>query len=360
MMYLVVQDLMRQFVEGASKNVRAMKFTKLDYCQYLLSSQINYTITNLAEHLENISHDKINYYLKNEKLTPRLLWDNVKDLIVVDEDAYIIFDDTVVDKRFSSEIEIVRRQYSGNEHGIVRGIGIVSCIYVNPKTLQFWVIDYRIFNPENDGLTKVDHVKNMLQGLIYQKNLPFDMVLMDTWYAVKSLMLYIDSLDKIYYCPLKTNRLVDDSFGKEKYKNIESLEWSNEELECGKIIKIKGFPADKKVKLFRVSVSTDRTDYVATNDLSQSSTDVVQQVCKIRWKIEEFHREIKQLTGIESCQCRKARLQRNHIACAMLVWVRLKSLAYKIGQTIYKIKHNLLSNYLIEQLKRPKVAMSII
>ncbi len=50
------------------------------------------------------------------------------------------------------------------------------------------------------------------------------MILMDTWYAVKSLMLYIDSLDKIYYCPLKTNRLVDDSFGKEKYKNIEFLE----------------------------------------------------------------------------------------------------------------------------------------
>lgn len=51
-----------------------------------------------------------------------------------------------------------------------------------------------------------------------------DKVLMDTWYAVNNLMLYIDSLDKIYYCPLKTNRLVDDSFGKEKYKHIKSLE----------------------------------------------------------------------------------------------------------------------------------------
>jgi hypothetical protein len=235
-------------------------------------------MTNLAEHLENISHDKINYYLKNEKLTPRLLWDNVKDLIVADEDAYIIFDDTVLDKRFSEEIEIVRRQYSGNEHGIVKGIGIVNCIYVNPKTLNFWVIDYRIFDPDNDGLTKLDHVKNMLQGLVYQKLLPFDTVLMDTWYAVNSLMLYIDSLEKIYYCPLKTNRLVDDTFGKEKYKNIESLSWSNEDLECGKIIKIKAFPAEKKVKLFRVTISTDRTDYVATNDLSQSSTDVAQKV----------------------------------------------------------------------------------
>ena len=67
-----------------------------------------------------------------------------------------------------------------------------------------------------------------------------DTVLMDTWYAVTNLILYIDSLDKIYYCPLKINRLVDDTFGKEKYKNIEYLEWSDEELECGKIVKIYG------------------------------------------------------------------------------------------------------------------------
>ncbi len=270
-----------------------MRFTKLNYCQYLLSSQINYTITNLAEHLEQISHDTINRYLKNEKLTPRLLWDNVKDLIAVDENAYVIFDDTVLDKRFSEEMEIVRRQYSGNVHGIVRGIGIVNCIYVNPKTLQFWVIDYRIFNPENDGLSKIDHVKNMLLGLVYQRNLPFETVLMDTWYAVNKLMLYIDSLDKVYYCPLKTNRLVDDSFGKEKYKNIKNLRWSDEDIESGKIIKIKDFPAEKKVKLFRVTVSTDRTDYVATNDLSQSSLDVAQKVCKVRWKIEEFQQSYK-------------------------------------------------------------------
>lgn len=252
-----------------------MKFTKLDYCQYLLSSQINYTITNLAEHLESISHDTINYYLKREKLTPRLLWDNVKEVVEPDTNGYIIFDDSVLDKRYSEEIEIVRRQYSGNEHGVLKGIGVVSCVYVNPTLQRFWIIDYRIFNPEVDGKTKIDHVKDMLQSLVYHKLLPFDTVLMDTWYAVHSLMLYIDSLDKIYYCPLKDNRLVDDTLGQAKYKRIQLLEWSQEELDCGKIIKIKGFPANKKVKLFRVTVSTNRTDYVATNDLSQSSTDVV-------------------------------------------------------------------------------------
>jgi hypothetical protein len=114
------------------------------------------------------------------------------------------------------------------------------------------------------------------------------------------------------------------------------------------------------VKLFRVAVSTDTTDYIATNDLSQNSTDVVQQVCKIRWKIEEFHRELKQLTGIESCQCRKARIQRNHIACAILVWLRLKDIAYKTGLTIYQIKYGLLSDYLIQQLKRPNIFMCLV
>lgn len=64
-----------------------MRFTKLNYCQYLLSSQINYTLKNFAEHLDQISHNTINRYLKSEKLTPRILWDNVKDLIEINQNA---------------------------------------------------------------------------------------------------------------------------------------------------------------------------------------------------------------------------------------------------------------------------------
>ena len=337
-----------------------MKFTKLNYCQYLLSSQINYTITNLAEHLEAISHDKINRYLLSEKLTPRLLWDNVKDVIEIDEDAYLIFDDTVIDKRHSEEIELTRWQYSGNEHGVIRGIGLISCLYVNPRLGKFWVIDYRIYDPSGDGKTKIDHVLDMLKSLVYYKNLPFSSVLMDSWYATNKLMLYIDSLGKIYYCPLKRNRLVDDTGGEQDYQQIEKLSWHETELKHGKVIKIRKFPGAKRVKLFRVAVSTNRTEFIVTNDSSQNSTKVVQQVYNIRWKVEEFHRELKQLTGVESCQCRKGRIQRNHISCAILVWFRLKALAYKTGQTVYQIKHSLLSNYLIEQLKRPVIPLFIL
>jgi hypothetical protein len=123
------------------------------------------------------------------------------------------------------------------------------------------------------------------------------------------------------------------------------------------VIKIKGFPKAHKVKLFRVVLSSQRTDYVVTNDLTQDDTLAAQEACGWRWKIEQFHRETKQLTGLEGCQCRKARIVRNHIACAILVWVRLKQVAADTNQTIYKVKHALLSDYMRQQLKSPAIAM---
>jgi hypothetical protein len=335
------------------------KFTTLDYCQYLISSQINYTITNLADHLEDHSHDEINRYLKAEKLTPKLLWQNVKPTIVSDEAKYmyVLFDDTVLDKRHARKIEMAQRQYSGNEHGVVQGIGLINCIYVNFKRHEFWVVDYRIYDPNGDGKSKLDHVSDMLKGLVHSKQLAFQTVLMDSWYATQRLMAEIDNLGKIYYCPLKSNRLVDDSGGVEKYKRIDQLDWSEKELLQGKLIKINKFPKDKKVKLFWVTVSPSRTEYVVTNDLTQDYTPEVQAICSIRWNIEEFHREIKQLTGIEACQCRKSRIQRNHIACAMLVWNHLKRLAFQSCKTIYQLKSGLLSDYLRSQLNHPSIPM---
>jgi hypothetical protein len=63
--------------------------------------------------------------------------------------------------------------------------------------------------------------------------------------------------------------------------------------------------------------------------------------------------------GIEACQCRKQRIQRNPIACALLVWTRLKQLAQAAATTIYQLKSGLLSNYLVEQLKSPILAMKL-
>jgi hypothetical protein len=332
--------------------------TRLDYCQYLLVSQINYTITNYADHSPKpMSHDAINRYLREDRLTSRLVWEHARSQIQSSPYGFVIFDDTVLDKNFSHQIELVRLQYSGNAHGLIKGIGLVNCVYVNPETGQYWVIDYRIYDPDRDGKSKLDHVQDMLTQIVQHKQLPFHAVLMDTWYATRDLMLFIDSLHKIYYCPLKDNRQVDDSGGQAPYRRVDALAWTNHEWAHGKLIKIKGFPKDYKVKLFRVAVATHRTDWVVTNDLAQDSDTAVQEVCGMRWKIEQFHRELKQTTGIEKNQCRKARIQRNHIACAMLVWLRLTDLARQTQQTVYRIKHGLLDNYFCQQLKNPSVKM---
>ena len=58
--------------------------TRLDYCQYLLSTPINYTLTHFAEHSESFSHDQINRYLAGDRLTPRLIWEHVKNNVVLD------------------------------------------------------------------------------------------------------------------------------------------------------------------------------------------------------------------------------------------------------------------------------------
>ena len=86
--------------------------TRLDYCQYLLVSQINYTLTNFADHSGQFSHDAVNRYLRGEHITPRLVWENVASQVIQTPHGYVVFDDTVLDKNSSFAIELVRRQYS--------------------------------------------------------------------------------------------------------------------------------------------------------------------------------------------------------------------------------------------------------
>src|SRR5574342_857180 len=101
--------------------------TRWDYCQYLLVSQINYTLTHFADHCEQFSHAAINRYLRGERITPRLIWDNVRAQVVPTPQGSVVFDDTVLDKNSARALELVRRQYSGNAKAVIKGMGTVTC-----------------------------------------------------------------------------------------------------------------------------------------------------------------------------------------------------------------------------------------
>jgi hypothetical protein len=334
-----------------------MKTTRQMYCQYLLVSQINYTCTNLAEHVEGLDHNSVYRYLRDERLSPRLVWEHAQKRLVMSKEGCIIFDDTVADKDYPFEIEGVRRQYSGNAHGVIKGIGIVTFIYFNPELERYWVIDYRIFDPERDGKSKLEHVNEML-SLAEQRGLRYKTALMDSWYATTQMMSRLHQAGKLFYCPIKANRLVDESKGQEPYRAVETLSWSEAEAQQGKLVKVKGFAKNFYLKLFRVIVSTDKTDFIVSNDLTQDDSEAAQQESAQRWKIEQFHREVKQTTGLEHCQCRLNRSQRNHICASFLVWSCLSQLAHQTQHTIYQLKHGLLSDYLKHQLRQPALVFS--
>jgi len=328
--------------------------TKRQYIEYLISTPANYTCANLAEHLEGVSHDAVSDYLAQAKSTARQLWELVQPLLNDTPEACMIVDDSVQDKRYSKQIELVRRQYSGAEGGLVRGIGVVNLVHTDGTEGGYYPIDYRIYAPQADGKSKNDHFRDMLIAAVSNKGIQAKRVLFDSWYASLSNLKLVIRLGLVFVTTLKSNRLV--SLSKEGgYIHLAQIEWSEAQLLSGIIVKLKEMPF--KVRLFKIVATNGDIEWVITNGDRPDDTSAhsVQEENEVRWQVEQFHRELKQLTGSEACQCRKARSQRNHIACCYHAWLSLKVSAQRLGKTLYRAQADLLTDYLRAELRNPHI-----
>lgn len=327
--------------------------TKLQYVEFLISTIGNFTGTHLAEHLDCVSHDAITDFLQSEKLTARHLWELVHGLIADSLDAFLIVDDSVQDKRYSRFVELVRLQYSGAEHGLVRGIGVVNLVHSSGQPGDFFPVDYRIYDPDADGKTKNDHFREMLLHAVADKLIKARTVLFDSWYAGADNLKLIHRLGLIFFTTLKENRLV--SLSKEEgYIHLDQIEWTPERLQNGVIVKLKEVPF--KVRLFKLVATNGNIDWVITNGSDETLTaQVAQNANDVRWQVEELHRSLKQLTGSAKCQCRHARSQRNHLACCYHAWLSLKVMATKLNKTLYEVRTDLLRDYLRAELRNPHI-----
>ncbi len=327
--------------------------TKQQYVEYLISTPINYTCTNLAEHLEGISHDTITDYLSEARLTARHVWEMVEGLMHDSPKAFLIVDDSVHDKRYSRKIEMVKRQDSGTEHGLVRGIGVVNLVHTTGQPGDFSPIDYRIYAPEMDGKTKNEHFREMYLRALADKGIQAQRILFDSWYAAADNLKLIHRSHRFFYTTLKENRMV--SLSKETgYVHLQEIEWSDERLHTGIPVRLKEVPFP--VRLFKLVATDGSIDWLITNELDDTVTaQVAHEANDVRWQVEELHRGFKQLTGSEKCQCRKARSQRNHLACCYHAWLSLKLSALRMGQTLYQVRTSLFSAYLRAELLQPTI-----
>ena len=233
----------------------------------------------------------------------------------------------------------------------MRGIGVVNLVHSHDK--DTYLIDYRIYASDTDGKTKNHHFKDMLMNAVANKQIKAKTVLFDSWYGAWQNLKLVNSLGLIFYTTLKNNRLV--SLSKESgYIHLNAIDWTEQRLLQGVIVKLKKVPFN--VKLFKLVATNGDIDWIITNDLDDNlTTPVVKATNDWRWRVEAFHREIKQLTGSEKCQCRKARSQRNHLACCYLVWLSLKMVAKKTLRTLYQVRNSLFSDFLKQELRSPRI-----
>lgn len=329
--------------------------TKKQYIEYLIGTPINYTCSNLSEHLtgdQSVSHDAVSNFLKREKFTPRQLWNAVLPHLNLSKTGFLIADDSVQDKRYSKFIELVKKQYSGNEHGLIRGIGLVNLVYSSGQENDFFPIDYRVYDDKTDGKTKNEHFRAMFINAVANKSLPCRTILFDAWYASVENLKLVHRLGWTFFTTLKSNRKV--SLSKETgYVHLQDIAWTDQQLQQGIEVKLKEVPF--LVKLFKIVATNGDIDWVITNDLACADVLVTKQKKDISWHIEQFHREFKQLTGSEKCQCRSQRAQRNHLACCYHAWLSMKVQAKNAKISIYQLHRDQLKPFLIDIIANPKV-----
>ena len=328
--------------------------TKNQYIEYLLNTPINYTCSNLAEHFEDVSHDSVTDFLEKSKFTPRDLWELVKTRIDDSEEAFLLVDDSVQNKQYANAIETVKLQYSGNVHGLVKGIGLINLMPANGAMGEFYPVNYRVYNPDADGKTKNDHFQEMFRQAIEKQAIKARNIAFDSWYASVDNLKMIHRSGWTFYTNLKGNRKV--SITKEVgYQNLEEIQWTREELISGKLVRIKEVPF--WLKLFKLVATDGNIEWVITNKLAEDFTRLrAIQAAQVRWQVEEFHHSFKQLTGSEKCQCRKERSQRNHLACCYAAWVAIKVKAQEMKTTVYQVRNRLFTEFLKLQLQNPTIS----
>jgi hypothetical protein len=324
--------------------------TRQQYIEYLLNTPVNYTCSNLAEHLEGVSHDAVSDFLQRGRVTATRVWELVEPLLNDSEAAYLIVDDSVQNKQYSEQIGLVQRQYSGAEHGLVRGIDIVNLVHSDGQ--EFYPIDYRIYAPKVDGRTKNDLFAEMLLAAKNRKGIKAKTILFDSWYSSVDNLKLIALLKMVFFAPIRDNRLV--SLTREQgYIHVQDIDWTPDRLANGVMVKLKELPF--LVRLFKIVATDGNIDWIVTNFPDPISAQAVQDENARRWSIEQFHRELKQLTGSEKCQCRKARSQRNHLGYCYLAWLSLKVRSSQLSLSLYQVRQRIFDEFLTAALQHPPI-----
>jgi hypothetical protein len=105
------------------------------------------------------AHDAYTRLLERLEPNSDQLWIEVEPLFDK-KTGWLVVDDTTLDKPYGPTIELVVRHWSGKHQAVVDGINLITLLWTNGDIAI--PVDWRVFDKQRDGLTKNDHLRQML------------------------------------------------------------------------------------------------------------------------------------------------------------------------------------------------------
>jgi hypothetical protein len=304
-----------------------------DYIDFLVATPKVSTCTEAARVQPELpkapAHDAFNRLLHRLEPAPDILWTEVRPFVRL-HGGVLLLDDAVLDKFYARHMGLVGRFWSGKHRRVVQGINLVSLLCSDGDGL--WPTDYRIVDPaDGKGVTKNHFFRAMLDAAQRRGFAP-DCVTFDAWYSSKENLKAILAKKWRFLTQVRCNRKVN--LNRQGNRPIQELPISP----GGTIVHLEGVGL---VKAFRIEATNGHTEYWITNDLEMDEM-TRQKYAEMAWGIEEYHRGLKQFCGVERCQVRLPRAQRNHIGLSIRAFLRLEYHRFTTGVSWFEAKFNII------------------
>ncbi|KJU84414.1 transposase IS4 family protein [Candidatus Magnetobacterium bavaricum] len=326
------------------------------YSDYIISSFAQTTATNLSNLLGGkISHDKVTRFLSSSDYTSANLWQLVKPTVRSIEDNYgfLIFDDTIEEKPYTDENEIITWHFDHCQGRTVKGVNILNCLY-HAQDVSIPVAYEIVHKPilycdlktkkekRKSEVTKNEHMRNMLV-VCRQNQLVYKYVLTDSWFASNENMRFIKKeLSKEFIMAIKDNRTVALSLEDKlhgRFVRVDSLMWEKNDP---RLVYVKGldFPVLLIREVFKNKDNSEGILYLVCSD-TDLSYDQITAIYKKRWKVEVFHKSIKSNASLSKSPTKTVRTQSNHFFAAIYAFFKLESLNTKHQLSHFALKSKL-------------------